>query len=238
MVFESVSSKRHIRLLRDKHYIQRVFVYCAKIHIEWRKFKGGKSYLVIFDQDLDWWQSNIYLIDDDDCFYYHSWRNNALIAFETFVFVYIKSWSRCKTWVGPGVCHQWGHNRYPDVRPGWHQPNFGRQPWLRDKGGEGCSNAATRRLPGRRGVVDVEIGPRQPRSPIGETTSSNIGCWDTRGGTHSRMRGLKYGPHDQGAKITTHFRQFGNQWDVQAPSGKMGEAGANRPQSVIGTRRV
>jgi len=22
-------------------------------------------------------------IDDDDCFYYHSWRNNVVIAFET-----------------------------------------------------------------------------------------------------------------------------------------------------------
>ena len=29
-----------------------------------------------------------------------------------------------------------------------------------------------------------------------------------------------------------------NQWDVQAPTGRMGEAGTNRPQSVIGTRRV
>ena len=42
----------------------------------------------------------------------------------------------------------------------------------------------------------------------------------------------------QGAKITTHFRQIGNQWGVRAPTGRMGEAGANRPQSVIGTRRV
>ena len=74
--------------------------------------------------------------------------------------------------------------------------------------------------------------------PVGETTSSKIGCRGTRGGTHSRMRGLRYGPHDQGAKITTHSRQIGNQWDVQAPTGRMGEAGTNRPQSVIGTRRV
>ena len=44
--------------------------------------------------------------------------------------------------------------------------------------------------------------------------------------------------HDQGAKIRTHSRQIGNQWDVQAPTGRIGEAGANRPQSVIGTRRV
>jgi len=44
--------------------------------------------------------------------------------------------------------------------------------------------------------------------------------------------------HDQGAMITTHSRQIGNQWDVQAPTGRKGEAGANRPQSVIGTRRV
>ena len=44
--------------------------------------------------------------------------------------------------------------------------------------------------------------------------------------------------HDQGAKITTHSRQIGNQWDVQAPTGRMGVAGANRLQSVIGTRRV
>jgi len=44
--------------------------------------------------------------------------------------------------------------------------------------------------------------------------------------------------HDQGAKITTHSRQIGNQWDVQAPTGRIGEAGANQPQSVIGTRRV
>lgn len=44
--------------------------------------------------------------------------------------------------------------------------------------------------------------------------------------------------HYQGAMITTHSRQIGNQWDVQAPTGRMGEAGANRPQSVIGTRRV
>ena len=47
-----------------------------------------------------------------------------------------------------------------------------------------------------------------------------------------------YITNDQGAKITTHSRQIGNQWDVQAPAGRMGEAGANRPQSVIGTRRV
>jgi len=36
--------------------------------------------------------------------------------------------------------------------------------------------------------------------------------------------------HDQGAKITTHSRQIENQWDVQAPTGRMVEAGANRPQ--------
>ena len=44
--------------------------------------------------------------------------------------------------------------------------------------------------------------------------------------------------HDQGAMITTHSRQIGKQWDIHAPTGREGEAGANRPQSVIGTRRV
>jgi len=49
-----------------------------------------------------------------------------------------------------------------------------KQQWLRVKGGKGCSNAATQRLPRRRGVVDGEIGRHQPRLPIGETTSGKI----------------------------------------------------------------
>ena len=78
-----------------------------------------------------------------------------------------RGWETWQTWVGPGVCHWLGHNRYPNVCPGWNQPNFGKQPWLRINGGETCSNTAIQRLPRQCGVVDGEIGWHQPRWPIG-----------------------------------------------------------------------
>ena len=117
----------------------------------------------------------------------------------------------CQTGVVPGVCHWWGHDCYPNVCPGWHQPNFGKQAWLRIKGAEGRSHAATQRLPGRRGAVNGEVGLHQPPLPIGKTPSAKTGRWGTQGGTHTHLRGLRHGPHDQGAKNATHSGQIGSQ---------------------------
>jgi len=51
---------------------------------------------------------------------------------------------------------------------------------------------------------------------------------------HTYLRGLGYRQHDQEEKNGTHSQQIRRQWDVQTPTGGMGEAGAHRPQSVNG----
>jgi len=67
-----------------------------------------------------------------------SWKDTKGLKHETRT-----GWKPGKTRVDAGVCHWWGHDRYPKVYPCQYQTNFGRQACLRIRGGEGRSHEVT-----------------------------------------------------------------------------------------------